>query len=272
MSTETIRLFVGADGTNCDLESQMVLEHTVRKHASQTVEIVWMQQAKSGPWSGWRCGTGRTPFTHFRWSIPAVCNYQGRAIYTDSDFFFVADIAELWNQPIPSVGLVRNATGKLSTSCILFDCEAAKGHVPDLDALRRMPDAHSHVLNYFRSHPGLLTACDGNWDCANFEKDVKGTADLHDPRIKAIHYTRMEQQLHLKYAIPRLKAEGREHWYTQGGTPVFDHPRADLQALFDRLYAEALEAGYTVDQYRTQGFDGAARKDFGYARHVGASR
>jgi hypothetical protein len=267
-----IRLFVGADGTNCDLESQSVLEWSVRKHASQPVLITWMQQAAAGPWSGWRCERGRTPFTHFRWSIPSVCGYDGKAIYCDSDFIFRADIAELWHQPIPHVGLVRNATGKLSTSCILFDCAKAKGHVPDLDALKKMPDAHSTVLNYFRSHIGLLDPFVGNWDCADFEKDTKGKTDLHDSRIKAIHYTRMEQQLHLKHAIPRLKKEGRKHWYVEGGAQVFDHPRQDLQALFDELYAEALANGYTLDKYRVQPYGGAKRREFAYSAHVGEVR
>jgi hypothetical protein len=261
-----IRLFVGCDGTNSDLESQAVLEYSVRKHASEPVEIAWMQQAKSGPWSGWRCNTGRTPFTHFRWGIPSACKYEGRAIYCDSDFLFLADIAELWHQPIPNVGLVRNPTGKLSTSCILFDCAKAKGHVPTIDQLRLLPDAHSTVLNYFRTHIGLLTAFEGNWDCADFEKDVKQKSRLDDPRIKAIHYTRMEQQLHLKHALPRLKAEGRQHWYT---APVFDHPRQDLQALFDRYYAEAQASGYTVDRYRVGMAGKSERKAFAYSTHIG---
>jgi hypothetical protein len=267
-----IRLFVGCDATNGDLESQAVLEYSVRKHASEDVAIVWMQQAAKGPWSGWNCKTGRTPFTHFRWGIPSVCNYEGRAIYCDSDFLFVADIAELWHQAIPSVGLVRNPTGKLSTSCILFDCEKAKGHVPTLEQLRAMKDAHSTVLDYFRKHVGLLTAFDGNWDCADFEKDVKQKGDLNAPHIKAIHYTRMEQQLHLKHAIPRLKKEGRKHWYAVGGAPVFDHPRQDLQALFDRYYEEAQAAGYTVDRYRIGKPVTADRKAFAYSSHVGAVR
>lgn len=261
-----IRLFVGVDGTNSDLESQSVLEYTVRKHASEPVQIVWMFQAPKGPWSGWRCNTGRTPFTHFRWGIPSVCKYDGRAIYCDSDFVFVADIAELWNQSIPQVGLVRNPTGKLSTSCILFDCAKAKGHVPELDALRKMPDAHSTVLSYFRNNLGLLTAFDGNWDCADFEKDVKQKGNLNDPRIKAIHYTRMEQQLHLKHALKRLKAEGRKHWYTGD---VFAHPRQDLQAMFDALLQEAIVNGYPPEKYRVQTFDGSTRKGFTYSSHVG---
>lgn len=263
---DTIRLFVGSSPAGEDFEAEAVLEYSARKHCSRPLEITWMRQAADGPWSGWESArNNRTPFSSFRWGIPAVCGFEGRAIYTDVDFLFRADLAELWDQPIPHVGLVRNATGKLSTSAILFDCAKAKGHVPDLKTLRRMPDAHSTLLNYFREHQGLLDPFIGNWDCADFEKDTKGTTDLHADRVKAIHYTRIESQLHLKHAIPRLTAEGRAHWYKG---EVFPHVRPDLQALFDELLAEAIAAGYTPERYGYQAY-ALARKDFRYKSHVG---
>jgi len=70
--SEPIRLFVGVGANNEDLEAQAVLEYTARKHCSLPLDITWMRQAADGPWSGWACKTGRTPFTHFRWSIPSV--------------------------------------------------------------------------------------------------------------------------------------------------------------------------------------------------------
>lgn len=257
--SEPIKLFVGTSANSEDLEAEMVLEYSARKHCSQPLEITWMRQSSCGPWSGWACGSGRTPFTHFRWSVPAVA--EDRAIYTDVDFIFVADLAELWAQPIPKVALVRNPIGKLSTSCILFDCEKARAHIPTLDKLRRMPDAHGTVLKYFRAHPELLSACDGNWDCG----DLRGY-ELGDPAVKAIHYTRIEHQLHLKHAIPRLKSEKRAHWYTG---EILAHPRPELQVLFDSLLAEAKEAGYSLDDYRTSGFSGASRRDFTYTQRSG---
>lgn len=260
--SDTIRLFVGSSANGEDYEAEAVLEYSARKHCSLPLEITWMRQASSGPWSGWACASGRTPFTHFRWSLPAVCGFEGRAIYTDVDFFFLADLADLWAQPIPSVALVRNPTGKISTSCILFDCAKAKGHVPDLPRLRALPDAHGTTLNYFRAHPDLVSACDGNWDCA----DLRGY-ELGDPRVKAVHYTRIEHQLHLKHAIPRLAAAGKRHWYTG---EVLQHPRSELVALFDQLLEEAKAAGYTEERYRVEGFAGATRKGFVYKTHAGA--
>lgn len=259
---DPIRLFVGTSARNEDLEAELCLEYSARKHCSLPLEIVWMRQAAKGPWSGWASSLrGRTPFTAFRWGIPAVCGYAGRAIYTDVDFFFLGDLAELWAQPIPHVGLVRNPTGKLSTSCILFDCAKAKGHVPDLDRLRALPDAHDTMLQYFRKHQGLLDAFVGNWDCP----DLSGTT-LEDPTVKAVHFTRIETQLHLKHAVPRLKREGRSHWYTG---EIRQHGRAELQAFYDALLAEAMAAGYSLDTYRVKPFDGAARRDFAYKRHLG---
>ena len=249
-----IRLFVGTSAQNEDLEAMAVLEYSARKHCSMPLEITWMRQSRKGPWSGWNCRSWRTPFTGFRWALPAVCGYEGRAIYTDVDFFFLDDLAKLWTQDIPNVGLVRKTTGKLTTSCILFDCAKAKGHVPGLDRLKALPDAHSTVLSYFRANTHLVSPFVGNWD----SPDGIGTD------TRAVHYTRIETQLHLKHAIPRLKAEGRSHWYTG---EVFTHANAELQTMFDALLVDATAAGYGPNRYRVESFDGATRKDFAYKYH-----
>lgn len=254
--SEPIKLFVGTSAQNEDLEAMSVLEYTARKHCSLPLDITWMRQSASGPWSGWKAESWRTPFTAYRWACPSVCGYKGRAIYTDVDFFFLADLAELWTQPIPHVALVRNATGKVSTSCILFDCAKARGLVPTLDTLRALPDAHGTVLNVFRANPQYLDACEGNWDCG----DLRGY-ELGDPRVKAVHYTRIESQLHLKHAIPRLAREGKTHWYKGETRP---HDRPELQALFDRLFIEASANGYGIERYRVAPFTKAVRKDFRY--------
>lgn len=259
-----IRVFVGADCNNCDLESQAVLEYTLRKFASQPVELTWMQQGH-GPWAGWNGASARTPFTHFRWSVPALCGYEGRAIYCDSDFIFRADVAELWAQDIPGVLLLRNPEGKLKTCLMLIDCAKAKPHVPDLPTLKRLADANATATGYFREHRELLTPFSGDWNCV----DVKGYEDINDPDIKAIHYSRIETQLHLKYALPRLAAEGRSHWYTG---EVRTHWRADLIALFDAELEAAAAAGYTLDRYRVEPFDGFKRKNFTYSHHKGEAR
>lgn len=272
--SDTIRLFVGTSANGEDAEAEAVLEYTARKHCSLPLEITWMRQAATGPWAGWKSNArGRTQFSAFRWGPPAVCGFAGRAIYTDVDFFFLADLAELWRQNIPGsfVMLMKGPDGKLSkSSCILFDCAKCRGHVPDIDTLKAMPDAHEAMLAYFRPRrEQLIGGFSGDWNCVAYEK-MKGATppplNLRD--VKAYHFTRIEHQLHLRYAIPRLKAEGKSHWYTQ---PVGPHPHAELAAFYDGLYREAMAAGYTPDRYRVQAFDGAARREFGYRQRAVAS-
>lgn len=258
-SADQIRLFVGTSASGEDLEAECVLAYSAHKHCSLPLSITFMRQAAKGPWSGWRSSSrGRTPFTSMRWSIPAVCNYEGKGLYTDVDFFFTQDLAQLWNQPIPNVALVRSNTGKLATACILFDCAKAKGHVPDLDTLRKMPDAHETMLHYFRERKHLLDKFSGNWD----------SVDSMNAETCAVHYSRIETQLHLKHALPRLKAEGRSHWYTG---EVRQHGNQALQDHFDGLLQEAIANGYTLDRFRVKPFDGATRRDFAYKHHLGTA-
>ena len=260
--SDPVRLFVGCGPNNQDWEAQAVLEYTARKHCSQPLEIVWMMlsHVKGSPWKGWNAAGWTTPFTGLRWGIPAACGYKGRAIYTDVDFMFFGDLAELWNQDMGGkVFLLKNPDGKLKTCCMLIDCEKAHGHFAPLDQLRQSADANGLMLQYFRSHTHLLGAFRGDWNCVD-----GGKYNLVDEFPDACHYSRIETQLHLKYAVPRLKRSGQAHWY-QGD--VFPHARPELQALFDRLLVEAIEAGYPPEKYRVEPYGDFKKRDFRYKHH-----
>jgi hypothetical protein len=243
--SETIRLFVGCAAW-ADAESQAVLEYTARSLSSLPIDIVWMSQSKKGNWSGWNTSGWKTPFTGYRWGIPSACDYEGRAIYTDSDFIFRADLAELWRQdiPEPAAMLLRSTEGKLQTSAILFDCARCKGVVPTIDDLKHIKKQDRFVRDYLRNHRELLGVFAGDWNAI----DVKAYRNINDPNIKAIHYSRMEVQPHIPLATARLAREGHKHWYTG---PTGPHWRKDLIELFDQLLGEAIAAGFTLDRYRT---------------------
>jgi hypothetical protein len=263
--TGPIRLFVGTSPNGEDYEAEAVLLHSVLSQCSLPVDVTWMRQAATGPYSGWKNDSARTPFSHFRWSPPALCDFSGRAIYCDVDFIVRADLAELWTQDIPGVLLARTSKkpgGKVKTCCMLFDCAKANGHIPTLAELRQMPDPQGHLSKRVQVD-GLAAPYVGDWNCI----DVAGYEDIHDPRIKAIHYSRMEHQPHLPYALARLKAAGRSHWYTGD---VFTHPRADLVALFATLLAEAQAAGHTYESFGYGAAVPIARKNFTYSVHRGA--
>ena len=97
---DVVKLFVGVSSNGEDAESQAVLEYSVRKNSSMPVEIVWMKQTndESSPLYGWATYTWATPFSGYRWAVPELCGFKGKAIYCDSDFIWLDDIAKLWNQ------------------------------------------------------------------------------------------------------------------------------------------------------------------------------
>lgn len=244
-----VRVFVGTAANHEDVESQAVLEYTLRSRSSLPVDITWMKQSHvDGVWftgpGGWDTSRWTTPFSGFRWVIPAICKYEGRAIYMDSDVIVRADIAELWQTPMqPGKCVVAKGGSSAWRFCVsLWDCERAAPHLLPLEKLLEA-GAHREMTLRFRNAPWLQPfAPDQNWNCL----DLESYASIDDPRIKAIHYTAISTQPHLRWAIPRLERQGLKHWFE--GT-VKTHHRADLIRLFDSEFMAATKAGYPIEHY-----------------------
>lgn len=239
----TIRVFVGC-ASGDDQESQAVLEYTLRKHASEPVEIVWMQQSRdpASPFYGWDTRSWSTPFSGHRWLVPHLCNYEGRAIYMDSDTIVMADIAELWRQPLSAGKCVLAKGGAESWRfCVsLWDAARAKPHMMTPDELKKS-GAHQEMIRRFRN-AAFVQPFVGGWNCI----DLEDYRSPDHPDIKIIHYSSEAHQPHHRYAVPRLAREGRNHWFDGTMKP---HWRPDLVALFDRTLAEAIAAGFKPENY-----------------------
>lgn len=259
--SDVIRLFVGTSPNGEDFEAEAVFAHTAHKFSSLPLDITWMRAAKSGPYSGWKGNAhGRTPFSAYRWSVPAMCGFQGRGIYVDVDFIFHADLAELWREDIPGVIVTKRPkpAGKIKSCCTLFDCAKAKKHIADLDGLKRMDDPQGHYSNYFKARHDLVSNyASGEWNAID-------TFDLSNPNIKATHYSRIESQVHLPHAIKRLAVQRKTHWYTG---PVFAHPDQALQRHFDAMLAEAQAAGLTFESFHYGSGVPISRRNFTYTYH-----
>lgn len=251
-----IRIFVGAAGNNEDLESQSVLEWSIRKNTARQVDITWMQLSRDpvspfysdGP-HGWQTRFWTTPFSCFRWAVPALCGFEGRAIYMDSDIIVLGDIGELWDQPLPAGKVVVAKAGKHGQRlCVSkWDCAAAETALPPLPKLRGDPHAHRSLMHHFAAHPEMVEPfAGGDWNVLDLEP-----FDLADPQVKALHYTGIPTQPQLRHALPRLVREAGRHWY---GGPARAHPRHDLQRLFDRLLFEAEVNGFGIRRYRVEPF------------------
>ena len=247
-----IRIFVGCSANHEDAESQAVLEYSIRERASEPVEITWMvlSQDPASPFycapdkgEGWITQQWATPFTGFRWIVPGLCDFKGKAIYMDSDVIVLADIADLWRQEfMPGKIVIAKADVPWRFCVSLWDCAAAQRWAVPRDDLMRRADGHRYMTRRYSQNPSAVQKFDGNWNCL----DGEGYDSLSDPEIKAIHYSSMRHQPHLKYATERLALSGGQHWFD--GEPA-EHWRPDLQDLFDREFAAAEAARYFTEDY-----------------------
>lgn len=249
-SDHVARIFIGCDPNDCDLEQMMVLEYSLRKHTSIPFEIEWMRLSRdpnsfwysSGTGEGWRTDRWATPFSAFRWSIPARCNFQGRAFYTDTDVLFLSDIAEIWHHPVETgkAMLAAGSGSALRLGEILWDCAVAEPFLPPLKDLQHDLRGHKKLQRSFEQHPQCVSALAPEY--SNLDGD-----NLSREALKALHYSAMGSQFSHRFSLPRLQAENRNHWFDG---QIYQHSRDDLRELFDQYYHDALAAGYTLDQYR----------------------
>jgi hypothetical protein len=238
--SDRIKLFVGCAPNGEDAESQMVLEYTARKNSSMPIDIVWMKHSNDPDsiWHGWESQTWATPFSGFRWGIPAACNFEGQAIYMDSDMIILGDLAELWNNPWNESAIIQ-MKGDWRTCVAKWNCKRAQNILPPIEEIKSVPHAHQMLFDGLRRHPILQQSFDRQWNNFDGENDK-----LED--IKILHYTDMSTQMHGKYCIPRLEAEGRKHWFDG---EFRAHRRQDVQELFDKVYYEAMNEGMTPQDY-----------------------
>lgn len=93
---EPKRIFVGADETQ--LAAAAVLEYSIKKHSQGPVEFNLMRDLDI-PIPKDPANRPRTGFSLYRFMIPALTGFSGRALYLDADMQVFDDISELWHLP-----------------------------------------------------------------------------------------------------------------------------------------------------------------------------
>lgn len=103
---QVVRIFIGSSAKN--VVEEKVFIHSLLKHSSLPLEIniidgntgsvtLHTGEVKRLPSEIGDRIKGATAFSLSRYAIPQWCEYQGKAIYCDSDQICLEDISELWN-------------------------------------------------------------------------------------------------------------------------------------------------------------------------------
>lgn len=94
MNKSIIPIFVGFDPR--EAIAYHVCVQSILDTASRPVAIIPLHKPLLNGFDGQRDGSNA--FTFSRYLVPALCNYQGWAIFMDGDMTVSRDIAELWEQ------------------------------------------------------------------------------------------------------------------------------------------------------------------------------
>lgn len=96
----------------------LVLEHTIRKHAKEPVSIVHTWD-KPFPEPKKPENRSRTGFSFVRFAVPALCGYEGLALYLENDQIVFRDVSELFAIPRNGATVLRP---KNQASVLVIDC------------------------------------------------------------------------------------------------------------------------------------------------------
>jgi len=137
-----IRVYVGA--TEAQMLPVKVLEYSIRKHASMSVEVFPLHRSGIAiPLPRDPKQQPRTPFSFQRFLIPALTEYRGRAIYLDSDMQVFKDIRALWTLPLKGADLLTvsepESSGRRSQfSVMVLNCETLDWDIREI--VRRLDE------------------------------------------------------------------------------------------------------------------------------------
>lgn len=182
-----IRIFVGAGEEQ--LVPAMVLKHSIMKHVTMSCEVT--------PMIGWkhpmpkdRRNWPRTPFSFQRFMIPEKCNYEGHAIYMDSDMLVFGDVKDIWTKgslPICAMRFDDVDKHKAKYSVIKIDCESVLWNIDKI-----VGELDSGYMSYeklvFDCYSGLIPIQEG------IDLDWNSLEEYTEGKTKLLHYTEMYNQ------------------------------------------------------------------------------
>ena len=223
--SEKVKIFIGSSSNGEDSFIENIYEYSLRKNCSVDLDITWMRQNKEGVWSHNNTQMWSTPFSGFRWVIPEMCNFKGRAIYTDCDMINFKDMVDLftvdmYNKPIAA--RIGQRFGGHEFCVMVFDCERIQDMLIPITRQKNIPEYHHRMIHKFSGNSELVEDLDPRWNCLDGE-------DRKIDDIWQLHWTNMATQ------------PWRPGWYVGEQKP---HPRPDLVSLLNEMHQEAKDAGY----------------------------
>lgn len=195
---QKVRIFIGSE-PKTEL-ARKVLEYSIKVNTKQPDLIEfpslmgedWIKNPKLG------VGTG---FSLKRWEIPAMCNFEGYAIYLDADQLVFGDILDLWQSDIhyPNNACSVWCTYQPckwfqhktpETSVMFIDCAKAKFNQKSITEIKEYLKGDKDRKRYVEvmrgmDHKNAPQMIPDSWNHLNVYKEGK---------TKLLHYTKEPEQ------------------------------------------------------------------------------
>jgi hypothetical protein len=202
---EPVRVFIGSG--EASLIERKVAIYSLQKHTQRPLDIYVFngthnaiehndQPPYLAPLSLRLKYHNITEFSLYRFLIPEICNYQGKAIWIDSDTVCLADIGQLFDTPLNGCNFLAKADAydgrsaqSWGLSVMLIDCEQTRfeleTYYDEIDkGFYSYSDFACMSPAFLKHHPFQVGALDPNWNMF----------DTYDRTTKLIHYTNLYTQ------------------------------------------------------------------------------
>jgi len=216
-----IRIVIGTQANQ--FIPQRVLEYSIRKHTSADVQIIPTRQTVERK--------GGTRFGFVRLCVPAICGYEGRAIYMDADQIVLGDVEELFDSldDDHAITLVKRPVGTFGgipveprneTSVMVLDCAKLKQWDPDHIFEQVVPNGDElrpgqiHYKDFVRLNwvdPAIIQPLDPSWNHYNVLRE--------DTQL--VHFSHVREQ-------------------------PWKRPAHELTAFWERWLTDALDDGFVT--------------------------
>lgn len=181
---DAIKVFIGSDIHN--IKAERALIYSILKHTSSKIEFIIMSRFGNDPiWKNWnQISSWATCFSCYRWAIPAACNFQGKAVYLDSDMLALYDIKELYDMDA-SKGIAT--TPSRESSVMVFDCNKF-ANMPEFQ-LETLKSNAAHTNSYYKmlKQKDMVSFITQDWNCLDGDGYENG-------KTRLIHYTKLPWQ------------------------------------------------------------------------------
>jgi hypothetical protein len=207
---DPVRIFVGTEPAQFRAERAFVYSIAQQRDPTRLYKIYLMSELQGYDRRAWKTG-----FSYFRYLVPSLAEYSGRAIYNDVDQIYLADPAELFDLDMQEKAVL--SIDDRETSVMLLDCAKLQGLWQPEDV------GHIDKHKYFRNKvhvQKLWGYMEPVWNA----RDEEFTAQ----QSKLLHFTTLHKQPWRPFPHD-LRYE--------------PHPHADV---WDKIEAAADQARFTL--------------------------